>query len=221
MNSADVKIVEATSADIDGIVSCHLESFEGFFLSFMGPRFLGLLYRELLRSPKGIGLVALRGKLVVGFALGTMDTPGLYRNLIVRRLPKFFIFSLINFLKKPSIALRLFRALFASKKAIEFSYKSNDYLAAGLFILNNLKGSFYDDVEQWNIGVNYDAGSPASLYAAIDIAFHKIKTNNSEIKTNIGRYIDSKLDRRRIYEPFIDFISEAQKRNGEVDVCKR
>ncbi|MBU1712860.1 MAG: hypothetical protein KKD47_07115 [Proteobacteria bacterium] len=45
--------------DIDRVVAIHLLSFQGFFLSFLGPRFLSLYYLGICSAPEGIGFVYL------------------------------------------------------------------------------------------------------------------------------------------------------------------
>jgi len=50
-------IREANRGDIRDIVEIHLESFQGFFLSFLGPRFLSLYYLGICSAPEGIGFV--------------------------------------------------------------------------------------------------------------------------------------------------------------------
>src|SRR5204862_7639511 len=43
--------------DVRDVVRIHLDAFPGFFLSFLGPAFLRLLYRGILDDPTGIALV--------------------------------------------------------------------------------------------------------------------------------------------------------------------
>lgn len=121
----EVKVLPATACDLQGIVNCHLESFEGFFLSFLGADFLTLLYSEILKSQSGFGVVIKRNTEIAGFAIGTNDTPGLYRRLILRRVLRFFFYSLKPLCKKPSIIFRLFRALFIARSSSGFSSRSS------------------------------------------------------------------------------------------------
>ena len=48
----------ASADDVADIVRIHREAFPGFFLTSLGPRFLELMYREYMRHPCGIVLVA-------------------------------------------------------------------------------------------------------------------------------------------------------------------
>jgi len=79
----DVSIVRnATSADIEGVVSVHLEAFDTFFLTSLGPRFLSRLYAGYLAHPSGILLVTDgpygNASSVAGFVAGTTDPPTFY-----------------------------------------------------------------------------------------------------------------------------------------------
>ena len=45
------KIKQLTLEHVDVVVDIHLESFKGFFTSFLGREFLSLEYSELVKSP--------------------------------------------------------------------------------------------------------------------------------------------------------------------------
>lgn len=119
------RVIQADSTHVEEIVDCHIESFQGFFLTFLGRKFLGLFYKEVLDSDSGFGTVLLEGERVVGFAIGTTMTPGLYRRLLLRRGARFFVLSLPSLIKKPAIAIRLFRALFMHKTSQKFSSEAS------------------------------------------------------------------------------------------------
>jgi len=105
-------IREANREDIRDIVEIHLESFQGFFLSFLGPRFLSLYYLSICSTPEGIGFVYLNsaGK-PVGFVAGSSNPRGFYSRLLKRDWLRFSFASLGAILKKPWVIRRLFRAL--------------------------------------------------------------------------------------------------------------
>lgn len=110
-----------TVKDIDFIVSVHLNSFPGFFLTFLGKRFLTILYKSFLAEKIGILILIESQKRIVGFVGGVTNQNGFYRNLIKRNVVSFAWASIGAFLKKPSIAPRLIRALFKvreSKKSL-------------------------------------------------------------------------------------------------------
>lgn len=106
----------ATSADVPKITEIHLAAFPGFFLSFLGARFLRLFYSEAVLLGE-ICLVATSGGAVVGFTMGSAQPGGFYGKLIKRRLFAFGLAALPAVLRKPSTALRVARALLKPKQA--------------------------------------------------------------------------------------------------------
>jgi ribosomal protein S18 acetylase RimI-like enzyme len=104
--------------DVSEMVSVHLVSFPNFFLTFMGPRFLDLLYREIYREPGNVCLIAeaADGGLI-GFVVGVRDQVGLYKRLASRRWFAFAIASAGTVVRHPSVLPRLLRALTYSDKA--------------------------------------------------------------------------------------------------------
>lgn len=100
-----------TAADVREVVRVHIEAFPKFFLTFLGPGFLRELYRGILRDPAGIAVVAERAGICTGFVAGSSEPAGLYGRLLKRRLIPFAFHAALAFLRKPSAAPRLLRAL--------------------------------------------------------------------------------------------------------------
>ena len=99
--------------DISRVVSVHLSSFPGFFLSFLGPRFLSLFYSSISFAPEGIAFVYLNDTdTPVGFVAGTSNPRGFYSRLLRRDWFKFALASVIPILKKPWFIGRVVRAVF-------------------------------------------------------------------------------------------------------------
>jgi ribosomal protein S18 acetylase RimI-like enzyme len=92
------------------MVEVHLTSFQGFFLTFLGPAFLRQLYVAIQADPSGIGFVAEDEKGVCGFVVGTAQPSGFYRRLLRRRWWYFALAAILPAFKRPSIIPRLFRA---------------------------------------------------------------------------------------------------------------
>lgn len=92
------------------VVNLHLLTFPGFFLTFMGPAFLSLLYGATMADPSGIAIVAVNDNGVAGFVTGTTHPSGFYKRLQKQHLFGFFWASMGAFLKNPGILPRLFRA---------------------------------------------------------------------------------------------------------------
>lgn len=107
----DVTIRVALPRDLEMVTDVHVRSFPNFFLSALGPRFLRLLYEEILRSETGVLVVADDGSGVVGLAAGTTTQSGFYRALLRRRLIAFALAAAPAALRRPVIVPRLFRAL--------------------------------------------------------------------------------------------------------------
>ncbi|HFD87614.1 MAG TPA: GNAT family N-acetyltransferase, partial [Gammaproteobacteria bacterium] len=96
--------------DVPAVVQVHLRSFQGFFLTFLGPAFLRQLYAAILADPSGIGFVAEDEKGVCGFVAGTTQPSGFYRRLLRRRWWHFALAVTLPVLRRPSIIPRLLRA---------------------------------------------------------------------------------------------------------------
>jgi ribosomal protein S18 acetylase RimI-like enzyme len=100
-----------TAADIGRVTEIHLAAFPRFFLSFLGPRFLRLLYRSILEDSSGVALVAAENDAVIGFVAGVKQQRGFYQRLVSQHAVEFALASSIAAVRKPSIIPRLFRAL--------------------------------------------------------------------------------------------------------------
>ena len=100
------------TADLDDVVELHLEGFPGFFLSILGPRFLKLLYSEILKRPDHVAMVAVDPtRQVTGFVAGVAEQSHFYSHLIRRRSFAFAVASLSAVIRNPRILPRLFRSL--------------------------------------------------------------------------------------------------------------
>jgi len=111
-----IEIRPMSAADADAVTRVHLAAFPGFFLSFLGARFLRELYRAIVADEEGIAFVAVDGDRVAGFVAGS-GSAGFYRRAARRRWLRFGWASLGALLRRPSIARRLLRALYAPPSA--------------------------------------------------------------------------------------------------------
>lgn len=98
------------SSDVPSVVQVHLESFYGFFLTFLGPSFLRELYAATLADPSGIGFVAEKEQGIYGFVAGTSQPAGFYQHLLRQRWWRFGVAAIPAILKNPLIVPRLLRA---------------------------------------------------------------------------------------------------------------
>lgn len=105
------KIKKEEKKVIPIIVKIHIETFKGFFLTFLGKGFLKLLYSSFVSFSKADVIVAFEDDIPVGFVAYAEDMSGLYKYMIKRKLIPFAWYSLLAFLRRPKVFLRLFRAL--------------------------------------------------------------------------------------------------------------
>jgi ribosomal protein S18 acetylase RimI-like enzyme len=99
-------------SDLKTVVRIHLSSFPGFFLSFLGPRFLELFYRSFLEDPAGIGFVVTdENGYILGSVVGPLVPEGYFKRLLKRRWWKFCLASSSAIARRPWIISRLLRAL--------------------------------------------------------------------------------------------------------------
>lgn len=104
-------IRKASDSDLKHIVEIHLRSFPNFFLTFLGPAFLTLLYKSIQSDSEGICLVALENGEIKGFVAGASRQSGFYDRLIKNKKWAFARASFGALARNPAIALRLLRAL--------------------------------------------------------------------------------------------------------------
>ena len=106
-----IRKIENTEKDtINDIVSIHLNTFTGFFLTFMGRGFLNLMYRSYAEYKDSGILLAIEEEKPVGFLAYSGDLSGLYKYMIKKRLIPFGWYSLGAFFRKPTVFMRLVRA---------------------------------------------------------------------------------------------------------------
>lgn len=96
--------------DIEPVVDVHLDAFPGFFLTFLGPRFLGLLYGEAVALGE-IAFVAEQDGAVVGFVMGSAIPGRFFKKLLKRKPLAFALAAAPAVLRQPRSALRIVRAL--------------------------------------------------------------------------------------------------------------
>jgi ribosomal protein S18 acetylase RimI-like enzyme len=96
--------------DVRQVVRVHMRAFPGFFLSFLGERFLRELYDAIIGDPTGLAFVYSDNEGVRGFVAGTTQPSGFYKRLIRQRVWRFGAASILPMIKKPAILPRLLRA---------------------------------------------------------------------------------------------------------------
>lgn len=92
------------------VVQIHMDTFQGFFLTFMGRGFLRQMYSSYCAHEHSGLYVALDDEEPIGFLAYSSDMSGLYRYMIRTKLIMFAWYSIGAFLRKPSVFIRLIRA---------------------------------------------------------------------------------------------------------------
>jgi ribosomal protein S18 acetylase RimI-like enzyme len=94
--------------DVDQVVNIHLSSFQGFFLTILGPSFLKQLYKYMVISTEGHGYIYHNdGGQVVGFICGSVKPDGFYKRLFIHRCIPISIALLMAVIRNPSLIPRI------------------------------------------------------------------------------------------------------------------
>ncbi len=103
---------------IDEIVTIHLNTFTGFFLTFMGRGFLRQMYQSYCDHEESGLLVAEGDGKTVGFLAYSSDFSGLYKFMIKTRLVQFAWYSIGAFFRRPSAFLHIIKAFLKPSEVI-------------------------------------------------------------------------------------------------------
>jgi ribosomal protein S18 acetylase RimI-like enzyme len=95
-------------SDVNQVVNVHLTSFQGFFLTILGEKFLRLLYSFIITSPDGVGYVCVdKDEIVIGFVCGTTKPLGFYKRFFKKKWWNIILTILFSIIRDPSIIPRL------------------------------------------------------------------------------------------------------------------
>lgn len=95
---------------IDDIVSIHLNTFTGFFLTFMGRGFLNQMYQSYCDHKESGLLVAEEYGKAIGFLAYSSNFSELYKFMIKTRLIQFGCYSVGAFFRRPSSFMHIIKA---------------------------------------------------------------------------------------------------------------
>lgn len=95
---------------IDDIVTIHLNTFTGFFLTFMGRGFLNQMYRSYCAHKDSGLLVAEKDGKAIGFLAYSSNFSELYKFMIKTRLIQFGWYSVGAFIRRPSAFMHILKA---------------------------------------------------------------------------------------------------------------
>lgn len=102
---------------INDIVSIHLITFTGFFLTFMGRGFLNQMYRSYCDHDESGLLVAEDNGKAIGFLAYSGNFSGLYKFMIKTRLIPFGWYSVGAFFRRPSAFMHIIKAFLKPSEA--------------------------------------------------------------------------------------------------------
>ena len=106
--------------------------------------------------------------------------------------------SVVAHLKRSRVGLNAFKA----GGNVAYSYKLNDYLLSGVPVVNSLPGESADLLAGNGIGINYRAGDPLSLLAALRAARLHWEAN-PEWGSEVLAFSRRHLDRRTSYDELL------------------
>jgi len=92
---------------------------------------------------------------------------------------------------------------FAAGGNVAYSYKLNDYLLAGVPVINALPGEAWEMVERNDLGYNYTAGDGDELAAAMRRALDD-PDRTARQRAHVRAFAAAHLDRARTYAPIVD-----------------
>lgn len=95
---------------IDDVVTIHLNTFTGFFLTFMGRGFLKQMYSSYCEHTESGLLIAEGDRKTLGFLAYSSNFSGLYKFMLKTRLFPFAWYSAGAFFRKPSAFIHIISA---------------------------------------------------------------------------------------------------------------
>ena len=99
---------EAIQGDCSTLAEIHMKSFNDFFLSSLGKRFLETFYKACIENPGAISIVCTTEQgMSMGFALASIESRGFYRNILFANLFTFSLEAIRLFFSRPRALLRL------------------------------------------------------------------------------------------------------------------
>lgn len=114
-----IKIRELRQEDVESVVKIHCESFKGFFLTSLGPRFLWVYYTCFISSDETVSLCAEKDDEILGFAVSTKKSKGFNSRLVKSNFASFCKLALRLSISSPSSVLRLIKNFSKKSDTVE------------------------------------------------------------------------------------------------------
>ena len=97
---------------VDAIVEVHKNALKGFFLTNLGDGFLKTYYRAMLKNKEALAVCIVdENNTVAGFGVGTMQSKGFHKRLILQNWFSFGLVFVKILFKSPSSIIRLAKNL--------------------------------------------------------------------------------------------------------------
>lgn len=177
----EIRRVNAKEKDIIKlVVQIHLDTFEGFFLTFMGRGFLTCLYKSYCQYQESGLLVAFENNKPLGFLAYSGDYSGLYKFMIKKKLIPFAWYSLGAFFRKPRSFVRLIRA-FSKPNDVKREEKYIELASIGVKPESKSKGVGSSLINELKRIVNFDVYDYISLETDAE---DNERTNNFYLKND-------------------------------------
>lgn len=105
-----------TIADSAEVAEIHCEALAGDFLPSMGKSFLSTLYRCIINTNAGFGIIYEQDNRVAGVAVATENAGRFFKSLFLKRFWTLMPKMMFSLLRHPSLIKRTFETLLFSKK---------------------------------------------------------------------------------------------------------
>lgn len=125
MQNPDLVLTPMRGEHVADTVQIHLDSFPDFFSTFLGPKYISIVYSEILCVPDHVALIAENvDGTVLGFVIGMTDQTSFFSHMARKHWLRIALASLQAALKRPRIIPRLFRSLLYPQKSREAAAKA-------------------------------------------------------------------------------------------------
>ncbi len=114
-----INIREIQSRDVDTIMVLHLETFPGFFLSFLGSTFLKCYYACFVKSSETVSVCAEEDGKMLGFDVSTKIPNGFNGRLIKQNMVQFGGLAMKLLLTSPKALLKLVKNFSKTSDVVE------------------------------------------------------------------------------------------------------
>jgi len=135
-----MEIKEIIEKDLHSVIQVHKNSFNGFFLTELGDRFLYIYYNSIRINPKAILLGLYENGKLCGFCAATLYSKGFNKKMILNNLIPFFKISIRLLFTKPYSLIRLIKNFSKSDPKIIDKGEYAELLSIGVSVDKQSQG---------------------------------------------------------------------------------